>query len=74
MTQILEATFDGEVFKPLTSVKLPKNTRVQLVVNSSDTTPAMSFLDIAEGLNLQGPSDWSLRINEYLNSEAEIQE
>ena len=32
MSQILEATFDGVVFRPAETVKLQPNTRVQLVV------------------------------------------
>ncbi len=33
MTQILEATFDGAVFRPDTVVKIKPNTRVRLMVN-----------------------------------------
>jgi hypothetical protein len=33
MTQILEATFDGVVFRPDTVVKIKPNTRVTLMVN-----------------------------------------
>ena len=61
MTVVLEATFDGEVFRPLTAVDLPVNTRVQVMVE--EPTPA-SFLDVAEGLKLQGPSDWSVRVGD----------
>ena len=66
MTVILEATFDGKVFRPLTAVDLPVNTRVQVMVEKP--TPA-SFLDVAEGLKLQGPSDWSVRVDDYLQTE-----
>jgi predicted DNA-binding antitoxin AbrB/MazE fold protein len=68
MTQILEATFDGEVFKPLTPVQLPKNARVQLQIKTT-----RSFLDTAESLELEGPTDWSQRIDEYLYGESSSQ-
>ena len=63
MTQTLETTFDGEVFKPLTSVQLPKNTKVRLVIDSSDEVMATLFLDVTESLNLQDSSDWSLLLD-----------
>lgn len=66
MTVVLEATFDGEVFRPNTAVNLPVNTRVQVVVEQPSPT---SFLDVAEGLKLEGPSDWSVRVDDYLQTE-----
>ena len=65
MNMIVEANFDGEVFCPLEAVNLPANTRVQLLVNLEEAdTSEISFLDIAEGSQLTGPSDWSVRVNE----------
>jgi Protein of unknown function DUF104 len=69
MTQVLEATFDGEVFRPVGTVKLAANTKVQLVIQTPSDQPGTSFLDVAEQLQLEGPSDWSLRVDEYLNAE-----
>jgi hypothetical protein len=66
MTVVLEATFDGEVFRPVTAVDLPINTRVQVMVEKPSIT---SFLDVAEALKLEGPSDWSVRVDDYLQSE-----
>ena len=63
MTVVLEATFDGEVFRPLTAVDLPVNTRVQVIIKKPTPT---SFLDVAEGLKLQGSSDWSVRVDDGL--------
>ena len=40
MTQILEATFDGEVFRPTESVALQPNTRVELIVTAKAKTTA----------------------------------
>lgn len=68
VSQILEATFDGEVFRPTESVKLPPDTQVELVVTLkaiSQEKPA-SFLRTARSLKLQGPKDWSSRIDDYL--------
>jgi predicted DNA-binding antitoxin AbrB/MazE fold protein len=38
MTQILEATFDGVVFRPDTVVKIKPNTRVTIMVNIEKET------------------------------------
>lgn len=69
MTQVLEATFDGEVFRPVGTVKLAANTKVQLVIQTPSDQPGASFLDVAEQLQLEGPSDWSIRVDDYLNAE-----
>jgi predicted DNA-binding antitoxin AbrB/MazE fold protein len=65
VTQILEATFDGEVFKPLGVVQLTKNARVQLHIKTT-----RSFLDTDEALELEGPSDWSNRVDKCLYGQA----
>ena len=68
MSQILEATFDGEVFRPTEAVELQPNTRVQLIV--TETPPIedkpTSFLRVARSLRLSGPADWSDRLDDYL--------
>ena len=74
MSQTLEATFDGQVFRPIETVELQPDTRVQLVV----TVKAMpeekpkSFLRTARSLKLQGPKDWSSRIDDYLYGGAKL--
>jgi hypothetical protein len=65
----LEATFDGEVFRPTGTVKLPANTRVQLLIRAETEQAPVSFLDVAKNLKLEGPSDWSVRVNDYLISD-----
>ena len=68
MSQILEATFDGSVFRPTETVELQPDTRVQLVVtvkNAAEEKPK-SFLRTARSLKLQGPKDWSSRVDDYL--------
>ena len=61
MSQILEATFDGEVFRPTEAVELQPNTRVRLIVTakSSAEDQPTSFLRVARSLRLSGPADWS---------------
>ena len=74
MSQILEATFDGQVFRPLEAVELQPDTRVQLVVTVKATPEEKpkSFLRVARSLKLQGPKDWSSRIDDYLYGEAQL--
>ena len=71
MSQTLNATFDGAVFKPDQPIELEPNTRVRITVES--VSPAEkrsdSFLNVARSLNLEGPSDWSSRLDEYLYGE-----
>lgn len=72
MSQTLEATFDGVVFRPSETVKLAPDTRVQLVVTVK-TTPEekpKSFLRTARSLQLSGPPDWSERLDHYLYGRA----
>ena len=74
VSQILEATFDGEVFRPTEAVELPPDTQVHLVVTlkaTSQEKPA-SFLRTARSLKLQGPKDWSSRIDDYLDGGATV--
>ena len=74
MSQTLEATFDGQVFRPVETVELQPDTRVQLVVTvkvASEEKPK-SFLRTARSLKLQGPKDWSSRIDDYLYGDANI--
>ena len=70
MTDTIEATYDGQVFRPERPVRLKANTRVTLTIETESTTeekPA-SFLETAKSLKLQGPSDWSENIDGYLYS------
>ncbi len=73
MTKTLFATFDGEVLRPEEPVALAPNTRVRVTIETTDAgeAPATSYLRTAQALNLQGPADWSARIDEYLYGDAE---
>jgi predicted DNA-binding antitoxin AbrB/MazE fold protein len=76
MTKILDAVFDGAVFRPDTEVELETGTRVELEVRVK--TPAVkrtkSFLDTALSLHLKGPSDFSSRLDDYLYGEKKFDE
>jgi len=74
MSQTLEATFDGQVFRPIETVELQPDTRVQLVVTIKITPEEKpkSFLRTARSLKLQGPKDWSSRIDDYLYGGANV--
>lgn len=71
MTTTLYATFDGEVLRPDLPVPLAPNTRVRVTIEATETEPVQptSFLRTAESLNLEGPADWSERLDDYLYGE-----
>jgi hypothetical protein len=72
MTTTVFATFDGEVLRPEEPVTLAPNTRVRVTIETTtaDEGEAHSFLRTARTLNLDGPPDWSERLEEYLYGEA----
>ncbi|HEX5726707.1 MAG TPA: hypothetical protein VFX98_14625 [Longimicrobiaceae bacterium] len=72
MTTTVYATFDGEVLRPDHPVPLAPNTRVRVTIETeaSGEPRTASFLRTAETLNLEGPPDWSARLEEYLYGEA----
>jgi hypothetical protein len=73
MTTVIDATFDGEVFRPSQPIRLEPNTQVRLTIESArpeSATPTLgepySFLKYAASLKLDGPPDWSANIDKYL--------
>ena len=68
MSRIFEAVFDGEVLRPEEPLDLKANTRVRITVEekSAPEPKHRSFLRTARSLNLDGPPDWSERIEDYL--------
>ena len=66
MTQTIYLTYDGEVFRPEQPVDLPPQTRIRVVIESPPKVMGAGFLDTAESLNLDGPRDWSSRLEDYL--------
>lgn len=68
MSKTIAAVFDGEVLRPQEPLELQPNTRVRITIEEpapSQHKP-QSFLHIARSLHLEGPPDWSERLEEYL--------
>jgi predicted DNA-binding antitoxin AbrB/MazE fold protein len=66
MSKTVEAVFDGEVLRPQEPLELEPNTRVRITIEDSVDPETRSFLRTARSLDLDGPPDWSVRIEEYL--------
>lgn len=68
MSTVVDAIFDGSVFRPSGKVPLKPNTRVQITVEADEDRPqnGESFLATARSLKLKGPEDFSERLNDYL--------
>ena len=68
MTLIVNATYDGKVLKPETPLELEPNTRVRVTIDAEEKPKgeAYAFFRKARTLKLQGPKDWSERLDEYL--------
>lgn len=74
MSQTLEATFDGQVFRPVQPVELEPDTQVEIIVTVkiSPDEKSKSFLRTARSLKLKGPKDFSSRIDDYLYGGAKL--
>lgn len=72
MTRTVYATFDGESLRLDEPVSLPPNTRVRVTIETTDAagTQPTSFLRTARALNLQGPADWSAKLEDHLYGDA----
>lgn len=68
MATTIEATFDGQVFRPAGPVALPPNTIVRITVETLPDEPA-SFLKTARSLDLEGPPNWATNLESYLDGE-----
>ena len=68
MTKTLHALFDGQGLRPEEPLPFAPNTRVLITIESENANhgSSASFLRTALSLNLEGPSDWSARFDEYL--------
>ncbi len=68
MSHTLEAVFDGSVFRPDQPIELEPNTRVRITIEPAEpsTQETESFLRVARSLNLEGPRNWSSRLDDYL--------
>ena len=71
MTRTIEAVYDGKVFLPSEPVSLRPNTlvRISVLTDGEELTPC---LDVAQSLELDGPADWSAKLDEYLYGGREL--
>ena len=74
MEQTLHAIYDGEVFRPEKPLDLKPNIRVRLTVETSQEGEHQkkSFLQTARSLKIEGPSDWSAHLEDYLYSKGTL--
>lgn len=79
MERTVDATFDGEVFRPDEPVELASNTKVKIIIDEEKPkklklsivakkgkAKPYAFFDYLRSLNLDGPSDFSTNLDEYL--------
>ncbi len=80
MELTFEATFDGEVFRPNEKVDLEPDTKVRVTVEEPNEEKKLklvempkkgkgepgSFIKYMKSLNLDGPSDFSKNLDDYL--------
>lgn len=71
MSTTLHLVYDGKVFHPEELVELKPDTRVRATIEAVEPVDLQprSFLHTARALSLDGPPDWSARIEEYLYRE-----
>ena len=72
MSTTIQATFDGQVFRPSIPVNLEPNTAVEMTfttVKPEKTGEPYSFIDVALSMDLKGPPDWSENVDKYLHDE-----
>ena len=68
MIKTVHAIYDGKVLRPEEPVDLEPNTHVRIAIEKIESEKAKtnSFLQTARSLSLEGPADWSTRLEEYL--------
>ncbi|HEU4558201.1 MAG TPA: hypothetical protein VFS20_10140 [Longimicrobium sp.] len=73
MTKTIKATYDGRDIRLDEPLPLPRDTRVTVTVHAQEPEEdddndvgATTFFDVALSLDVEGPSDWSARIDHYL--------
>jgi hypothetical protein len=73
MTKTIQATYDGRTLYPDEPLPLPRDTRVTITWQAEDSEAeedndvgATTFFEIARSLSIEGPTDWSARIDHYL--------
>ena len=65
--QVLEGTL-SEIQRQLGGLPYAPDTRVRVTIEAAERprTKSKSFLQTARSLKLQGPADWSARLDDYL--------
>ena len=68
MIKKIDAVYDGNVLRPAEPLDIEPNTRVSITLDvpESDANANGSFLDTAQGLELDGPVDWSENVDSCL--------
>ncbi len=69
MSLTIDATFDGEVFRPDEKIDLEPNTKVklELVVKKKEKTgEPHSFINYVRSVSIDAPPDFATNIDEYL--------
>ncbi|MEA1907595.1 MAG: hypothetical protein U9N43_00985 [Euryarchaeota archaeon] len=68
MLKTIHATFDGTALYPEEPVDLEPGTYMRITIEILKPTKAKtgSFLQTARSLKLEGPSDWSTNLEDYL--------
>ncbi|CAN5558672.1 MAG: antitoxin family protein [Acidobacteriota bacterium] len=76
MEKTVDATFDGEVFRPNEPVDLASNTKVKVIIEEKKLklvevpkkgkAEPYAFFKYLRTLKLDGPSDFSTNLDDYL--------
>lgn len=69
MEKTIDATFDGEVFRPDEPVDLEPNTKVKIQLNvmeKRETGEPYSFFEFAQSIDIDLPPDFATNLNDYL--------
>ena len=69
MKKTVRARFDGRALWYEEPLDLPPDTAVEITVRRAAGRRTRSFLAVARSLNLEGPRDWSRRLEDYLYGE-----
>jgi predicted DNA-binding antitoxin AbrB/MazE fold protein len=66
--QIVDAVFDGTVFRPTSPLFLKPNTQVKITIQvvKKKSVKSKSFLEVARSAKLKGPRDFSENLDDYL--------
>lgn len=76
MSQIIQATFDGQVLRPEEPLELAPNTRVLITIEIDEQVSSNrgAFLRKARSLQVEGPPDWSEKLDQYLYDQGDVAE